>query len=100
MNKKLIIKSNLKKLRINKGITQKEIAEYMGLSRQYISQVEPVLHKTLNYEQLYKLAILLECEVSDLFYVNQAVPKLPVLSRLAIQLSTIAQQLNEYGENQ
>ena len=67
MNDALILKNNLKELRAEKGLSQAQLAEMVGVSRNTISSIE-----TGQFNPTAKLALILcialdkKCE--DVFY--------------------------------
>lgn len=67
MEKKLILKNKLKDIRKDKKISQQELADMVGVSRNTISSLE-----TGQYEPTAKLAyilcIALDMKFEDLFY--------------------------------
>ena len=67
MNKELILKNKLKDVRKEKNISQQELADMVGVSRNTISSLE-----TGQYEPTAKLAyvlcIALDKKFEDLFY--------------------------------
>ncbi|MEE0061594.1 MAG: helix-turn-helix transcriptional regulator [Acutalibacteraceae bacterium] len=67
MDDKLILKNNLKEVRKEKGISQQQLAEMVGVSRNTISSIE-----TLQFNPTAKLALILcialDKKFEDLFY--------------------------------
>ena len=67
MNEKLILKNNLKKVRIEKGISQQQLADLVGVSRNTISSIE-----TGQFNPTAKLALILcialDKKFEELFY--------------------------------
>jgi putative transcriptional regulator len=67
MNSSLILKNNLKQIRKEKNISQQELADMVGVSRNTISSLE-----TGQYEPTAKLAfilaIALDKKFEDIFY--------------------------------
>ena len=67
MKKELILKNNLKEIRVEKKISQAELAEIVGVSRNTISSIE-----TGQYQPTAKLAyvicIALEKKFEEIFY--------------------------------
>lgn len=67
MNKELILKNNLKIVRIEKGFSQQKLADLVGVSRNTISSIE-----TGQFNPTAKLALVLcialEKNFEDLFY--------------------------------
>lgn len=60
MKKKLILRNKLKKIRTERGLSQKELADMVGVSRNTISSLE-----TGQYEPTAKLALIL-CVALDM----------------------------------
>ena len=67
MKKELILKNNLKKIRTEKNLSQQDLADIVGVSRNSISSLE-----TGQYEPSAKLAyilcIALDKKFEDVFY--------------------------------
>jgi putative transcriptional regulator len=67
MDDKLILKNNLKVMRSEKKLSQQQLAELVGVSRNTISSIE-----TGQFSPTAKLALVLcialECKFEDLFY--------------------------------
>ena len=67
MKNKLVLKNKLKEVRAEKGISQQELADMVGVSRNTISSLE-----TGQYEPTAKLALVLavalDMKFEDLFY--------------------------------
>lgn len=67
MNEELLLKNNLKQIRYEKGLSQSNLAELVGVSRNTISSIE-----TGQYNPNAKLALILcvalEVKFEDLFY--------------------------------
>ena len=67
MKKELILKNKLKEIRTEKKISQQELADMVGVSRNTISSLE-----TGQYEPTAKLALVLaialDMKFEDLFY--------------------------------
>lgn len=67
MATKLVLKNNLKKVRNGRGLSQTQLAELVGVSRNTISSIE-----TGQYQPTAKLAltlcIALDKKFEDLFY--------------------------------
>jgi putative transcriptional regulator len=67
MDEKLILKNNLKLMRKEKKLSQQQLAELVGVSRNTISSIE-----TGQFNPTAKLALVLcialECKFEDLFY--------------------------------
>lgn len=67
MASKLVLKNNLKKVRVDRGLSQMQLAGLVGVSRNTISSIE-----TGQYQPTAKLAltlcIALDKKFEDLFY--------------------------------
>ena len=67
MNDALVLKNNLKELRTEKGLSQAQLAEMVGVSRNTISSIE-----TGQFNPTAKLALILcvalDMKFEDLFY--------------------------------
>ena len=67
MEDKLVLKNNVKRVRAEKGLSQSELAEMVGVSRNTISSIE-----TGQFSPTAKLALIisiaLEKKFEDLFY--------------------------------
>ena len=67
MKNELILKNNLKKIRTEKKLSQQELADIVGVSRNTISSIE-----TGQYQPTAKLALILaialDKKFDDLFY--------------------------------
>lgn len=57
---------NVKKHRINKGITQEKLSEISGLSRNYISDVE-LGKRSISLKNIEIISVLLEIDIKNLF---------------------------------
>lgn len=67
MSTNKIISSNLKQLREVRGVKQKYIAEQLGISANYYSQIENG-HRLPQLEHLLTLRNLFEVTLDDLFF--------------------------------
>lgn len=56
----------LKEFRTKRGITQKAVAEYLGVSRQTYNRYESMQEK-MSIEQAKAVCEFLKCDVSDIF---------------------------------
>lgn len=65
-NIKLKFGRTIKKLRIEKGISQEKLAELSDLHRTYIGSLE-MGNRNVSLENINKLAIALDCKISELF---------------------------------
>ena len=67
MDEKLILKNNLKEMRIEKNISQQQLADMVGVSRNTISSIE-----TGQFNPTAKLALILcvalDKKFEDIFY--------------------------------
>lgn len=67
MKNKLVLKNNLKQIRTEKKLSQQELADMVGVSRNTISSLE-----TSQYEPTAKLALILaialDKKVEELFF--------------------------------
>ena len=67
MDKELVLKNRIKEVRMEKGLSQAELAEMVGVSRNTISSIE-----TGQYSPIAKLALILslalEKKFEELFY--------------------------------
>ena len=67
MNDSLVLKNNLKELRTEKGLSQAQLAETVGVSRNTISSIEPG-----QFSPTAKLALIiciaLDKKFEDVFY--------------------------------
>ena len=67
MNEKLVLKNNLKECRVEKGLSQQQLAEMVGVSRNTISSIE-----TGQFNPTAKLALILcialDRKFEELFY--------------------------------
>ena len=67
MDDKLILKNNLKEMRLNKGLSQAQLAELVGVSRNTISSIE-VGQFNPTAKLALVLCIALDAKFEDLFY--------------------------------
>lgn len=64
----LIISKNIKKYRLKKGLTQKDLALKSGYSYAYIRRVEgPKCAKNFSIQTIYRLAKSLDIDIKQLF---------------------------------
>ena len=70
MDEKLVLKNNLKTIRIDKNISQQQLADMVGVSRNTISSIE-----TGQFQPTAKLAyiicIALDKKFEDVFYFDE-----------------------------
>lgn len=60
------IGKKIKKLRLEKGISQEKLAEYINMSREHISCIERGKHLP-TIETLYNIAEYFEIDIKDFF---------------------------------
>lgn len=65
MSRLKLLGQNIKKYRNLKSISQEELAEIVGLSREYIARVETGV-KRISLKKLFEIADKLEVNCSDL----------------------------------
>lgn len=63
----MVLKNNLKAVRYQKGLTQEELADLVGVSRQTIISIERYKYKP-SLELGLKLALTLDIKIEGLFY--------------------------------
>lgn len=70
MKKEIVLKNHLKEIRVEKKLSQQELADIVGVSRNTISSIE-----TGQYEPTTKLAfilcIALDKKFEDIFYLEK-----------------------------
>ena len=62
---------NIRKYRKQKGWTQRELAEATHYSKQFISNIENNAHQTFSLGTLWKIALVLEVDMSELCKENK-----------------------------
>ena len=62
-----IVSKNIKKQRLLKGLTQEQLANKMSYSTQFISNIESKNHQTFSLGTLWRLALVLDIDIADLF---------------------------------
>ncbi|MBQ9181562.1 MAG: helix-turn-helix transcriptional regulator [Bacilli bacterium] len=62
-----VIGKNIKKYRKQKGISQKELAEKLLLSDNFIAKLESVTRQTLSIDTLYEISKELDVDISKFF---------------------------------
>ena len=63
-----IIRSNIKKIRISKGLTQQQLADLTDLTRGYICDAEnEKRNKHITISALARIAYALEIDITDMF---------------------------------
>ena len=61
------IGKNIKKYRIKKGLTQRQLADKLLLSDSFISKLESVTHQTISIDTLEQIAIALDVDIKVFF---------------------------------
>lgn len=64
------MKLNVKKIRLEKGLTQEELASKSGISRASIALYESNSIDNITVKNLEALAKVLECSITELFISN------------------------------
>jgi len=62
-----IIGKNIKKYRMLKGMTQRELAEALLLSDSFIGKLESITHQTISIDTLEQIANVLEVDIQRFF---------------------------------
>jgi len=62
-----LVSKNIKKQRMIKGLTQAQLAEKTNYSTQFISNIESKTHQTFSLGTLYRIALILDIDISELF---------------------------------
>lgn len=62
-----IVSKNIKKQRLLKGLTQEQLANKMSYSTQFISNIESKNHQTFSLGTLWRLALVLDIDIAELF---------------------------------
>ena len=62
-----LVSKNIKKQRKLKGLTQAQLAEKMAYSTQFISNIESKNHQTFSLGTLWRIALVLDIDISILF---------------------------------
>ena len=62
-----IVSKNIKKQRQQKGLTQEQLANKMSYSTQFISNIESKNHQTFSLGTLWRLALVLDIDIAELF---------------------------------
>lgn len=65
-----IVSKNIKKQRKLKGLTQEQLASKINYSTQFISNIESKNHQTFSLGTLWRIALVLEIDISLLFDEN------------------------------
>ena len=58
---------NIRKLRMEKGMKQRELADALFLSDSFIAKLESVTHQTIAIDTLEQFAKVLEVDIKDFF---------------------------------
>jgi putative transcriptional regulator len=67
-----VLKNNLRLFMAKKGVrTMVELEEKAGVSRQVLDRLEKNKSKRLDFETVTKLCLFFECEVGELFYIDE-----------------------------
>lgn len=67
-----LVSKNIKKVRKEKGLTQEQLARKMEYSTQFISNIESKNHQTFSLGTLWRLALVLDIDISILFKEDEA----------------------------
>lgn len=62
-----LVSKNIKKQRKLKGLTQEQLANLMNYSTQFISNIESKNHQTFSLGTLWRLALVLDIDIKELF---------------------------------
>lgn len=62
-----IVSKNIKKQRLLKGLTQEQLANKMSYSTQFKSNIESKNHQTFSLGTLWRLALVLDIDIAELF---------------------------------
>lgn len=62
-----LVSKNIKKIRKEKGLTQEQLANKMRYSTQFISNIESKNHQTFSLGTLWRLSLVLNINIKDLF---------------------------------
>ncbi len=65
-----VVSKNIKKQRQLKGLTQEQLANKMRYSTQFISNIESKNHQTFSLGTLWRLALVLDIDIAELFKEN------------------------------
>ena len=67
----VVVRKNIKKYRIEKNITQAELAEKADLTHDYIRQIESnKVANTFSVQTLYDISVALDIEIGKLFEID------------------------------
>ena len=62
-----IIGKNIKKYRLERNMTQRELAEKLLLSDSFIAKLESVTHQTISIDTLEQISYILNRDIKDFF---------------------------------
>lgn len=62
------MKIKIRERRLIKGLTQQELADRCGCSRQFINQIEADGDVNVSSKLLYRIAEALDCTIDDIFF--------------------------------
>lgn len=62
-----IIGKNIKKYRLERNMTQRELAEKLLLSDSFIAKLESVTHQTISIDTLEQISYILNKDIRDFF---------------------------------
>ena len=62
-----LVSKNIKQQRQLKGLTQEQLASKMNYSTQFISNIESKNHQTFSLGTLWRIALVLDIDIADLF---------------------------------
>lgn len=62
-----LVSKNIKKQRMIKGLTQAQLAEKANYSTQFISNIESKTHQTFSLGTLWRIALILDIDIKELF---------------------------------
>ena len=68
-----IVSKNIKKQRLLKGLTQEQLANKMSYSTQFISNIESKNHQTFSLGTLWRLALVLDIDIAELFMEDETI---------------------------
>ena len=66
-----LVSKNIKKQRKIKGLTQEQLANKMRYSTQFISNIESKNHQTFSLGTLWRLSLVLNIDIKELFEENE-----------------------------
>lgn len=62
-----LVSKNIKRIRKEKKLTQEQLANKMGYSTQFISNIESKNHQTFSLGTLWRLVLVLDIDINELF---------------------------------